>query len=474
MKNPQAYLWNLLGKLIPQVVYLGTTIVLARFLTPEDFGTIGVLAIFFAIANTLMEAGLGGSLIKEKYVTAIDYSTIFVFNIIVSHILYVILFISAGLLEDFFGINNLTGITRILCLVFIINAWGLVPNTILFKEIKFKELTIISVSSVCIAAAVAIVLAIMDYRVYALVGYQLTQAFAGVILRYYYSRYQISFKFRVKNFKRLFSFAFFSTVCSVIDTLYENILTFLFGKFLSVKDAGFLDQAKKLEQSATQSLSGPISNVSFPILAKLKDDKIQFNAESNSIFKNFTLIVFPLFFTVSIYSEDIVTIIYGNNWILVAPYLSVLMFAGVFHIMETLNRTFIKSLGMVDRLLWVTIWKRIAGLLVIFLSLLISPMALMYGYVASTFIGFIFNLFLYGNISEQKSIWLLGQALYVLLPGISLYIITYLINCVINTLYFQLIITVVLLLGYYLLLLPQLGEINILSVVGKWIRNHSK
>ena len=412
---------------------------------------------------------MGGSLIKESQVAAIDYSTIFVFNIVISHILYAIIFVCAGFIENFFGIDNLTSIIRLLCLVFIVNAWGLVPNTILFKEIKFKELTIVSVLSVCVAAVVAIVLVIMDYGVYALVGYQLTQAFVGVLLRYYYSRYRIQFKFSVASFKRLFSFAFFSTVCSIIDTLYENILTFLFGKFLSIKAAGFLDQAKKLEQSATQSLSGPIANVSFPILTKLKEDKTQFNTEADSIFRNFTLIVFPLFFFISIYSEEIITVVYGKTWVLAAPYLSILMFASIFHIMETLNRTFIKSMGIVDRLLWITIWKRLAGLLVIFLSLLISPVAMMYGYVLSTLIGFVFNLFLYGDISEQKSKHLFGQTIYVLLPGICLYIITFVINGMINTLLSQLLISVTLLLIYYLLILPQLGGLNILSFAGQWI-----
>lgn len=471
MQNPQAYFWNLVGKLIPQVVYLATTIVLARFLTPEDFGTIGVLAIFFAIANTLMEAGLGGSLIKEKQVASIDYSTIFVFNIVVSHILYVIILGCAGFIENFFEIANLSSIIKLLCLVFIINAWGLVPNTILFKEIKFKELTIASILSVSVAAIVAIVLAVINYGVYVLVWYQLVLALVGVLLRYYYSRYHIDFKFSVRSFKRLFSFAFFSTICSIIDTLYENILTFLFGKFLSVKAAGFLDQAKKLEQSATQSLSGPIANVSFPILAKLKEDKTLFNLEADSIFRNFTLMVFPLFFLVSVYSEDIIRLVYGTNWILAAPYLSILMFASVFHIMETLNRTFIKSMGIVDRLLWITIWKRLVGLLVIFLSLLVSPMAMMYGYVASTLIGFIFNLYLYGSISEQKSMRLIRQAIYVLLPGICLYGITFAINGVIKCLFFQLFISVILLLIYYLLIQPRLGGMNILSFVGRWVKS---
>ena len=228
MQHTEKYIWALVGRFLPLFIYLVTTMILARFLTPDDFGKVGVLSIFFVVANALMDAGLGGSLIKEPKLSRIDCSTILVFNITVSHFLYFLLFFFAGTIERYLNIEGLSLIVRVLCLIFVINSWGLVPRSLLTKKLQFRELTIINVVSVLVAAISSVVLAALKCGVYALVAYQLINGALSVLLSFVYSKYRVSFMFSKDSFKRLISFGVFTSLATTIDSIYENIITFLF------------------------------------------------------------------------------------------------------------------------------------------------------------------------------------------------------------------------------------------------------
>ena len=450
MQNKQEYLWAMIGRFAPQIIYLLTTIILARFLTPNDFGIIGVLSVFFMVANVLMDAGLGGSLIKERSISDVDCSTIFVFNILISHLLYVVIFFCSDLLEQYFKIEGLSSVVKILCLVFVINSWGLVPLAILTRKLQFKSISVCVIISVLLASFGAIILAIYNCGVYALVVYQIIQAFVSVVLYYIYSKYCISFKFSFKSFKRLIPFGFFTTCSVVIDTVYENIMTFLFGRFLDIKQAGFLYQAKRIEEVPSKTLITTINNVAFPVLTKIANDTIRFKNEANTIFKTIILLLAPLLATIAIFSKLIIKLILGAQWGDAAPYLSLLMFASIFLIMETLNRNFIKSLGAVELLFKITLIKRCIGLLIIFLCLIKSIEWVLYGYIISSAIGYIVNLFAYSSLVNEKTFIQVRLTVLLLLPALIYYCIMKYSCCLTNILLFQIFCSLILLLVYYL------------------------
>lgn len=423
MQNKKAYIWNLVGKFFPQGIFLLTTIVLARYLSPADFGMISVLTVFFTVANVVMEAGLGGALIMEKEITKIDCSTMFVFNLSTSVVFYIVLFFSADVVADFYHIPNLSTVMRILCLIFLINAWGMVPRTLLVKNLKFKQITFMTSLASLIACVLAISSALVGLKVYALVIYQLTSAIIIVVGSYYYSKYRVSFRFSYQRFKHLFSFGIMTTLVSVIDTIYENLMNILFGKYINVRQAGYLDQAKKLENTVTQSLSMTISNVAFPILSRLSTEKDKFRKEADSIFMTVIVFLFPLLMALSVYSKEIIVFLYGAKWETSAMYFSLLIFAGIFQVMETLNRNFIKSLGEVKSLFCVTLVKRALGIGLIFVCLTVSVDLILYAYIVSSFLGYFFNMLVYSKKVSQtvaKQLLIMIKALF---PSVIIYII---------------------------------------------------
>lgn len=443
--------------------------ILARFLTPDAFGMVGVLSVFFMIARTLMDAGLGGSLVKEKEITEVDCSTIFVFNIFIGILLYILIFLFAQIIEDYFATPGLSIIVKVLCLMFIINSIGLVPWALLTRYLQFKEMTYINIIAVFCASIVAITLAIYNYGVYALVSYQLVSALIITILSFKVSHFKISCKFSIDSIRRLLPFGIFTTLVTTIDTIYENIATFLFGKYLNMQQAGYLSQAKRLEEVPSQSVAQAISSVAFPVLNQLRYNKEQFAEECKETFQNIMLLILPVLTIIAAFSQQVVLIVFGEQWIPASEYLSLLMFAAVFQIAETLNRAFIKSTTKVLELFKFTLIKRFIGIGLIIIALLIQPSYILYAYIISTFIGYLVNAYLLSKVTVITFVSQLRLLFVTILPCGIYYCISIVLEHIYPSLIVQVIIGLTFIMLYYLIIL-KLYNINILSLVNKFIR----
>lgn len=424
MINSKAYIWGLLSRFAPQGVYLITTMILSRFLAPSDFGIMGMLAVIFVIANILLDSGLGGSLIQKKEIEKDDCSTISVFNIGVSFLIYISLFLISKPLELFFDIENLADIVKIVSLVFPITAIGIVPVSLLKRELSFKKIFISTISSVVIASFVSIFVAQNGGGVYALVSYQIVVNLIMVILNIFFSRYKFSFRFKIKNFKTLFPFGFFTSIVTIVDTIYENLITTLTGKYLNVQSAGYLYQAKRVEETMSSSFAIAVGIVAFPILTRIRNNISEFVKESLKTFRTIIFLVFPLFTTVIIFSSEILIIMFGEQWLPASNYLKILMICGHFILMDQLLLSFIKSLGKVKSLMVITIVKRLIGILLLMTTLIYRKDLLIFAYLLSTVIGFGMNLFLFHHMVSCVKYWdIICQVLMCLIPIIAIYMI---------------------------------------------------
>lgn len=469
MRNFGAYIWNFIGKFGSQLLWLATTMVLARFLEPDEFGIIGVLSLIFMVANTLTESGLGGALVIEKEIKDDDCATIFSFNVIISISIYLIIFFSADAIETFYNVENLAKITRTLGLVFIINAWGIVPRTILCHQLKFKEMCILTLSNVIFSSVISVILAWQNFGVYALVAYQIIYAIINAIGFIILSKYKFPIMFRLSNFKRLFNFGFFTTITGVVDTLYENMMAAIFGKFFSVAQAGYLSQAKKIEEATSLSLLATVNNTSFPLLSKLKDDIQAFRAEADNIRNTIPLLIFPILVTISVFSKEVTILLYGEKWLEASGYLAILVFAGIFMIIDAITRNFIKSLGYVNLLFKATLIKRIAGCLIIAIAGVVSLEFILYGYVLSAMIGIIFNCVVYSKIINQSIFNDIISTFSKTISLLPLYLIIFVIYHISPSLPLKIFFAGVILAIYYFFYLPKKG-INIYNKIHSMVR----
>lgn len=457
MKNKREYIWGVLSRFAPQIINLGTTMILARFLTPDDFGQIGVLSIIFIVANVLLDAGLGGSLIKEQYVSDIDCSTISVFNMLVSIFIYLLLFIFSGSLETFFNHEGLSNVICMISLVFPFSAFGLVPKALLNRKLQFRKAFWNSLFGVTVASIISIIIALLNGGVYALVANQVITVAVTGIANYISSQYKFSIKFSFLSLRKLLPFGLFTTIISIVDTIYENLMTALIGKYLNVQQAGYLYQAKRIEETMTTSLSTAINTVSFPILTRLKDDRDVFVREAESTLRTILCLTLPLLSFVSSFSEPIITALFGKEWNNSAPYLESLMFAGAFLIMESLIRNFIKSLCEVKQLLYVSLIKRSIGILILFVSLIFSPQIMIYAYILTSFLGYFANQLLYNKLIHYSILKSLVKIIGYAIPSliyISIMKLSLVSSC---TLLVRIVISISLMIFIYLVVLRFLG-----------------
>lgn len=386
------YLWNYVGRFGSQLITLLSQFILARILQPEDFGTIAILSILIMVSSTLVDSGLGGALLMEKKLTGENTSTIFHFNMIVSITIYVVIYLTAPTIEKFYLHDNLSTITRIMGSVFVFQAIGIVPNAILMYKLEYKQISVIAIVSNTVSSGVAIFFAFKGLGVYSLILQQLLNAFLNAGSLFFASHWRPNFVFSRKSLSRMFSFGIFTTLANVIDTVFENIISTIFGKTFNVATAGNFYQAKKLNDASTISLLGTINTTSFSILSKLKDSKDEFIIQSEKIQKTIPIIIIPILVIISVYSKEIVLILFGAKWIMAASYLKLLSISAFFIVYDAIFRTFLKSYGAVRVLTISTFIKRIIGIGLILLAVIFNPDFIIYSYMLSAVIACIINL----------------------------------------------------------------------------------
>ncbi|MBO5632955.1 MAG: lipopolysaccharide biosynthesis protein [Aeriscardovia sp.] len=467
MTNKTAYFWGGLGRFIPMLVHMVTTMVLARFLSPSEFGMIGMLSIIFMVANNLLDAGLGGSLINEKSATKADCDTIATFNILMGALLSIIIMILSGRIEVFFKVNGLGEVTAILSIIFFINSWGVVPRAILAKDLKFRAIFISSFLSACFGSISAIVLAAYNFGVYSLVALQLVQSIVLILASIYYSHYWYKPYFSLIRFKHLLPFGIYTTFSNIIDSIYENMLSALFGKHLGATEAGLVYQAKRIEEIASVSLTQTINSVAFPVLAKCSSNTSVFISEAKSIFRNIMLLISPIFVILIVFSETIIKILFGSKWIDAAPYLALLTCASIFVTMENLYRNFIKSSGQAKSLFTITVIKRSIGVILLISCVLISCQYIIYAYILSSIIAYIINVFQYTRIVRLSFLSTLGTGLIYLLPTILFFFSIGGVSLITDQIIISASISVIFYLSYYFWILPRYFGLSIVNLLKK-------
>lgn len=387
------YVWGFGNRIITLLATLLNTLILARFLTPEDFGKVGMLAILVNLGTTIADTGMGGSLVKEKNLTKLDCSTVFVYNLVFSLLLYFIFFICAPSIEKFYDTPGLCEISRILTLPIIISALTIVPRSLLYKQLEIKKIFLISLISSILSITTSVVLAINGAGVWALVSYTITYALLENICYHAVCRYVPHFAFSKESFKKLFSFGFFTTLSTIVDTVYENILSILLGKFVGATEVGYYTQAKRIEETPSKSVSTSVANVAFPMLCHINNNEIEFIKKAKEIQGYLLEISTAIILLLALYADTIIILMFGPSWIEAAYYLRILCIAGVFIIIENTNRTFIKSLGRSDIMFKIAMVKRTIGLSIIALSLIWGIKYVLWGYVLSTIIAAIINAY---------------------------------------------------------------------------------
>ena len=366
-KTAKGLLWGALNSGTMQVLNLVFGIFLARMLSPHDYGIVGVLTIFTLIAGNLQSSGFTQGLTNIKQPTANDYNSVFWFNISVSIVCYIILFFCAPLIAWFFHSDELIPLSRFVFLGFLISSFGITRNAIMFKQIMARERAITGFISLLISGACGIVLAYNGFAYWSLAVQSVMFSLIQNICRYYYTRaiWRPSLHIDMLPVKRMFPFSVRVLVTSIINTINNNVLTFIFGNLFPMKTVGNFSQAMKWDTMAYTTISGTIEQVAQPILVEISDDKDRELRVFRKMMRFTAFLVFPCLFGLSLVAEEFILVTISSKWVDSVPLLQILCIGGAFMPFYTMYQHLVISAGRSDIYMWCNIGQIILQIAII-------------------------------------------------------------------------------------------------------------
>lgn len=387
--------WSFIDTFGSKAVYLFIQLFMARLLAPSDFGVIGIVSIFIVLSTVVFDSGFANALLREKESSQADYSTVFLYNLSMASILYVVLFSSSTLISHFFETPQVVSVMRILGLVLIIDAIGFVQRIQLTKKLQFNLLMKINILCPIIAGFIGIGFALSGYGIWSLViKLLLTQ----VLLAVFYTlnnRWVPSLVFSKESFSHLFDFGWKLLVAKLISQFYENLYALIIGRGFSMATLGFYTKAQNLSTSASYSIESSVEKVSYPVLSKFQDDTPRLKLAFIKTFKNTVFITFPVMLTLAAIAPALFRLLLGDNWLPAIPYFQIMCLAGIFTPLHSLNLNILQIKGRSDLFLRKSIiGNMIATVIVgtvIFFNL--GVYGLLWGLLLDYFISYFNNAF---------------------------------------------------------------------------------
>ncbi|REE83101.1 O-antigen/teichoic acid export membrane protein [Lutibacter oceani] len=383
--------WSALQQFGKQGIGFVVSVVLARLLLPEEFGLIAMIGIFMGIGASLMDAGLGSSLIRTKNPTQDDYSTVFYFNLIGSVAMYVLLFATAPLIANFYDQEILISIIRWYGIIFIINAFAMIQNTRLTKLMDFKTQMQIALPSTIIGGLVGIIMAYLGYGVWSLVVMAIIQAIASTLQLWFYSKWKPAWIFNKEKFKYHFKYGYKLTMSGLLNIVFVNVYTIIIGKFFAPAQVGFYNRADSLKQLPVSNISAVLNKVTFPLFAEINDDTVRLKRVYKKIMQMVVFLVAPVLLIMAVLAEPLFRFLFTEKWLPAVPYFQILCWNGILFPIHSYNLTILNVKGRSDLFLKLEIIKKIMIVLVVLVSFQFGIYGLLYGAVFTSVVGFFIN-----------------------------------------------------------------------------------
>ena len=364
-KAASGMFWTALQKYSSIFIQFISGIILARLLTPYDYGCIGMLSIFMVLAEAFIDGGFGSALIQKKRPTQVDYSTIFYWNIGMSVVMYAVLFFSAPAIARFYDIQLLSKVLRIQGLVLFIYAFNIIQRNQLRKNLNFKVLSLISITTALISLGITIVMAYKGFGVWALVAQNLITAAIPAIVFWFYIKWRPIWAFSWSSFRELFSFGLYMFLTNILNQFSQQIQGLLIGKVYNPSTMGYYSKAHSTEKLASHSISNIMMQVTYPIYAEVQDDKKQLSNIIRRITMTLSFVTFPLMFILLLCAKPLFILLYSDRWVQSIPFFQALCFAGLGSCLQSVNLQALAAIGKSKLMFVWTIIKRVIGLVFI-------------------------------------------------------------------------------------------------------------
>lgn len=396
--------WSFADSMLGQGITFLVGLVLARLLSPDEYGLIGIITIFITVFNCIVDSGFSNALIRKNDASDKDYNTMFIVNMGISIVLFVLMFLCAPFISWFFVRPELTALCRVMGVIVIINALSIVQNTVLTKRLDFKTKTKASFISSITSGVIGVAMAYSGYGVWALVGQQISRQLLNTICLWIYNRWYPDFTFSIDSFREMWKFGWKLLVSAMIDQTWTEIYQVVIGKCYTPATLGLYTRARQFSSICSSNLTLIIQRVSYPALSKIKEDKPRLKNSYKRVIKITMLVTFTLMLGLAGCAKALIMVLIGEKWIDCVPILQIICFSGMQYPLHALNLNMLQVQGRSDLFLRLEILKKCIGVIPLLLGIFIG---IYYMLIASVVAG-VFALYLnayYSGPYLKYSIW---------------------------------------------------------------------
>jgi teichuronic acid exporter len=390
--------WSFADNILSSGITFIVGLVLARILSPAEFGILGMIAVFIAISNSIIDSGFSTALIRKNDATNTDFNTVFYFNLLIGFTLFAVLYLCAPAISRFFKEPVLIPITRVMGLALIINSFSIIQRTILTKRVDFKTQTKISVIASLSSGVVGVGMALRGLGVWSLVGQQLTRQLLNSILLWTFSNWRPKREFSGESFRGLFGFGSKMLISGLLGTIYTNVYYLVIGKYYRAEQLGQYTRAEHFSTLFSSNLTGIIQRVSFPVLSDIQDNNDILKQAYRRMIRTTMFVSFICMLGLAAVAKPLVVVLIGTKWLTAGSYLQIVCLAGMLYPLHAMNLNILKVKGRSDIFLNLEIIKKIIAIIPIFLGVFIGIEVMLWGSVVVSFFSYFLNAHYSGRL----------------------------------------------------------------------------
>ncbi len=464
-KTLRGTVWSSIERFSVQAVSFIVMIIMARILTPDDYGLVAMLTIFIAISQSLVDSGFSNALIRKQDRNETDNSTVFYFNIAVGIFLYLILYFCAPLIAEFYKEPLLIPITRLISLSVLINSFVVVQRAILTSSIDFKTQAKASLTAAIISGGVGIYMAHSGYGVWSIVWYQLANLTINALLLWILSKWRPKWLYSWKSFRELFGFGSKLAVSGVIDTLYNNIYLIVIGKVFNAADLGYYTRASQFAQFPSSNFTGIIQRVTYPILCTLQGDIPRLRDVYRRFLRLSAFVVFPLMVGLAAVAKPLILLLLGDKWAFSIILLQVICFSMMWYPIHAINLNLLQVQGRSDLFLKLEIIKKMIGVAILCITVPFGLIAMCVGSIVSSILCLIVNTYYTGKLIQVGFLLQMRDLLPTIFYSLSMGAIVYSMINILPGMWLQLIVGILVGMLYFLTITKLTGSQDLKELI---------
>lgn len=405
-----------------QLIQFIISVILARLILPEQFAAIAMLSIFLAIAGIFISSGFPTALIRKNNRTQIDCSTVFFFNIIIALVSYLILYLIAPFVAEFYNLPELKSILRVISITLVISSFGGVHRTLFSARLDFKSLTKYNLAALVISGCIGVIMAYKGFQVWALVTQSVVSSIINTIFIWYASPWRPSWQFSWISLKEFFSFGSKLLASALLDTTFSNLYSVLIGKFFPHADLAYYNRASSLSQLTSSTPTGVLQSVTFPALCKLQYNDENLRNAYRKMLQASAFVIFPLCLGIGAVSYPLINVIYTKVWIYAATLLQIIVFAGMWYPIHAINLNLLQVKGRSDLFFRLEIIKKINAVIMLCITVPIGLEAICYGGIVTSLIALFINTHYTGKLLNLGFLAQMKDLLPSLLLSLAMFI----------------------------------------------------